>query len=187
VAKVCGGKGTIAGRVWELDLLVSKDIWCLRLDRLCSFNVLIDKEVKAERETPQLGLLIYLLDNCLSIQIKESYTCVSQRIGSDVSHLTHRAYVSGPYWSVRDRWQIVHISDTYDTGKMKIKCNLYVTTRNSWFTGHKDYVLSVAVLHDGQWVVSCSKDRGGQFWDKNRQAQLMLQGHKSSGECRMSY
>ena len=59
--------------------------------------------------------------------------------------------------------------------------------RACWFTGHKDYVLSVAVSHDGQWVVSCSTDRGGQFWDKNRQAQLMLQGHKSSGECRMSY
>jgi len=47
-----------------------------------------------------------------------------------MSHLTRCAYVSGPYWSVRDRWQIVHVSDTYDMGKMKIKCNLYVTTRN---------------------------------------------------------
>ena len=130
VAKVYGGKGTIAGGVWELDLLFRKVDRVLRLSRLCSFNVSIDEEVKAERETPQLGLLIYLSDNCLSVQIKESYTCVSQRIGSDLSHLTRRAYVSGPYWSVRDRWQIIHVSDTYDTGKMKIKCNLYVTTRN---------------------------------------------------------
>jgi len=59
--------------------------------------------------------------------------------------------------------------------------------RVCWFTGHKDYVLSVAVSHEGQWVVSCSKDHGGQFWDKNRQAQLMLEGHKNSGERRMSY
>jgi glucose repression regulatory protein TUP1 len=29
----------------------------------------------------------------------------------------------------------------------------------------KDYVLSAAVSHDGQWVVSGSKDRGVQFWD----------------------
>ncbi|KAJ7832067.1 WD40-repeat-containing domain protein, partial [Mycena olivaceomarginata] len=28
-----------------------------------------------------------------------------------------------------------------------------------------DYVLSVAVSHDGEWVVSGSKDRGVQFWD----------------------
>ena len=70
-------KGTIAGGVWELDLLVSKDVLVLRLDRLCSFNVSIDEEVKAERETPQLGPLIYLSDNCLSVQIKESYTCMS--------------------------------------------------------------------------------------------------------------
>lgn len=33
------------------------------------------------------------------------------------------------------------------------------------FVGHTDYVLSVAVSHDGQWVVSGSKDRGVQFWE----------------------
>ncbi|CAA7264258.1 unnamed protein product [Cyclocybe aegerita] len=49
------------------------------------------------------------------------------------------------------------------------------------FTGHKDYVLSVAVSHDGVWVVSGSKDRGVQFWDAhNAIVQCMLQGHKNS-------
>ncbi|KAH8109008.1 chromatin associated protein [Phellopilus nigrolimitatus] len=49
------------------------------------------------------------------------------------------------------------------------------------FTGHKDYVLSVAVSHDGQWVVSGSKDRGVQFWEqRTAQVQLMLKGHKNS-------
>ncbi|RDB30834.1 Transcriptional repressor rco-1 [Hypsizygus marmoreus] len=49
------------------------------------------------------------------------------------------------------------------------------------FTGHKDYVLSVAVSHDGQWVVSGSKDRGVQFWDSRTAiVQCMLQGHKNS-------
>ncbi|KIL59607.1 hypothetical protein M378DRAFT_169130, partial [Amanita muscaria Koide BX008] len=49
------------------------------------------------------------------------------------------------------------------------------------FTGHKDYVLSVAVSHDGQWVVSGSKDRGVQFWDaRSAVVQCMLQGHKNS-------
>jgi glucose repression regulatory protein TUP1 len=46
----------------------------------------------------------------------------------------------------------------------------------------KDYVLSVAVSHDGQWVVSGSKDRGVQFWDsRSAIVQFMLQGHKNSG------
>ena len=46
----------------------------------------------------------------------------------------------------------------------------------------QDYVLSVAVSHDGQWVVSGSKDRGVQFWDaKTAIVQFMLQGHKNSG------
>ena len=49
------------------------------------------------------------------------------------------------------------------------------------FTGHKDFVLSVAVSSDGQWVASGSKDRGVQFWDaRNAQAQCVLQGHKNS-------
>ncbi|KAJ7460657.1 chromatin associated protein [Mycena latifolia] len=48
------------------------------------------------------------------------------------------------------------------------------------FLGHKDYVLSVAVSHDAQWVVSGSKDRGVQFWDANGVVQCMLQGHKNS-------
>ncbi|KAJ3736615.1 WD40-repeat-containing domain protein [Lentinula guzmanii] len=49
------------------------------------------------------------------------------------------------------------------------------------FIGHKHYVLSVAVSHDGRWVVSGSRDRGVQFWDsKTAVVQSMLQGHKNS-------
>lgn len=51
----------------------------------------------------------------------------------------------------------------------------------STLNGHKDYVLSVAISPDGQWVVSGSKDRSIQFWDMTTgQAQFMLQGHKNS-------
>jgi general transcriptional corepressor TUP1 len=50
------------------------------------------------------------------------------------------------------------------------------------FCGHRDYVLSVAVSHDGQWIVSGSKDKGVQFWDvRSGVAQFMLQSHKNSG------
>ncbi|KAL8873924.1 MAG: hypothetical protein Q9174_000671 [Haloplaca sp. 1 TL-2023] len=50
------------------------------------------------------------------------------------------------------------------------------------FEGHKDFVLSVALTPDGRWVLSGSKDRGVQFWDpRTGDAQLMLQGHKNSG------
>ncbi|RPB05818.1 WD40 repeat-like protein [Choiromyces venosus 120613-1] len=49
------------------------------------------------------------------------------------------------------------------------------------FEGHKDFVLSVALTPDGNWVLSGSKDRGVQFWDpRTASAQLMLQGHKNS-------
>jgi general transcriptional corepressor TUP1 len=53
------------------------------------------------------------------------------------------------------------------------------------FEGHKDFVLSVALTPDGQWVLSGSKDRAVQFWDpRTGNAQLMLQGHKNSGMWR---
>ncbi|KZP08616.1 WD40 repeat-like protein [Athelia psychrophila] len=49
------------------------------------------------------------------------------------------------------------------------------------FTGHTDFVLAVAVSHDGRWVVSGSKDRGVRFWDSRTAiVQCMLQGHKNS-------
>ncbi|KAI9317623.1 WD40-repeat-containing domain protein [Dichotomocladium elegans] len=49
------------------------------------------------------------------------------------------------------------------------------------FTGHKDFVLSVACTPDGRWIVSGSKDRSVQFWDpQTGQTQFMLQGHKNS-------
>ncbi|KAI7902293.1 WD40-repeat-containing domain protein [Cokeromyces recurvatus] len=49
------------------------------------------------------------------------------------------------------------------------------------FTGHKDFVLSIACCFDGKWIVSGSKDRTIQFWDPNTgQPHMMLQGHKNS-------
>ena len=48
------------------------------------------------------------------------------------------------------------------------------------FNGHKDLVKSMAVSHDGQWVVSGSDDKSVLFWDaRNAQAQFALHGHKS--------
>ncbi|KAI1268657.1 WD40-repeat-containing domain protein [Xylariaceae sp. FL1019] len=49
------------------------------------------------------------------------------------------------------------------------------------FEGHRDFVLSVALTPDANWVMSGSKDRGVQFWDpRTGCTQLMLQGHKNS-------
>ena len=43
-------------------------------------------------------------------------------------------------------------------------------------------MLSVAVSHNGQWVVSGSMDRGVRFWDaKGAEVQCILQGHHSLG------
>jgi len=58
------------------------------------------------------------------------------------------------------------VNNTYKAGKWFSKSMLD-------FTGHKDYVLSIVILHDGQWVVSGLKDCGVRFWDKNGQAHLV--------------
>ncbi|WVQ99814.1 hypothetical protein IAU59_006957 [Kwoniella sp. CBS 9459] len=70
-------------------------------------------------------------------------------------------------------------AETLSAGSKDLQKNL--GTCQSTLNGHKDYVLSVAISPDGQWVVSGSKDRSIQFWHiATGQAQLMLQGHKNS-------
>ena len=49
------------------------------------------------------------------------------------------------------------------------------------FDGHKNWVFSAAVSHDGQWVVSGSRDESVLFWDaRNAQGQFSLHGHENS-------
>ena len=46
------------------------------------------------------------------------------------------------------------------------------------FDGHRDWVQSAAISHDGHWVVSGSDDESVLFWDaRNAQAQFALHGH----------
>ena len=47
---------------------------------------------------------------------------------------------------------------------------------------HGDYVLTVAVSHDGRWVVSGSRNREARFCDLNTATtQCVLKGHRNSG------
>ncbi|WBW71218.1 transcriptional corepressor Tup12 [Schizosaccharomyces osmophilus] len=49
------------------------------------------------------------------------------------------------------------------------------------FSGHKDFILSVAMSPDGKWIISGSKDRTIQFWSMDSPtSQLTLQGHNNS-------
>ncbi|KAG8958011.1 general transcription repressor [Tulasnella sp. 408] len=56
------------------------------------------------------------------------------------------------------------------------------STCSTTLSGHKDYVISLAISPDGAWVVSGSRDRGVRFWDpRTGLTQLMLQGHRNMG------
>lgn len=93
-----------------------------------------------------------------------------------------RGLVSGSLDKTLKYWDIQPIIERRRNGTLKNGAVDKTSQSLMNFTGHKDYVLSVAVSHDGQWVVSGSKDRGVQFWDaKNAVVQCMLQGHKNSG------
>lgn len=49
------------------------------------------------------------------------------------------------------------------------------------YTGHKDFVLSVATTQNDKYILSGSKDRGVLFWDtQSGNPLLMLQGHRNS-------
>ncbi|EEB05285.1 transcriptional corepressor Tup11 [Schizosaccharomyces japonicus yFS275] len=51
----------------------------------------------------------------------------------------------------------------------------------STYTGHSNFVLSVAISPNGKWAVSGSKDRSVQFWNlKTDELYLTFQGHKNS-------
>jgi len=72
-------------------------------------------------------------------------------------------------------WEIsTALSDTHETGRQFSKCI-------QDFTGHRETVMSVAISHDGQWIVSGSADCGVQFWDRHGRTHLMLQGHHDEG------
>ncbi|KAJ7075251.1 chromatin associated protein [Mycena belliarum] len=57
-------------------------------------------------------------------------------------------------------------------GKKKKECVV--------FAGHKDFVLSVGLSRDAQWILSGSKDRGVHFWDSAGVVYCVLRGHKNS-------
>jgi len=66
------------------------------------------------------------------------------------------------------------LSDAHETDEQFSKCTLD-------FTGHRGGVQSVAISHDGQWIVSSLDDCGVQFWDRHGRTHLMLQGHHDFG------
>ncbi|KAI8575534.1 hypothetical protein K450DRAFT_261385 [Umbelopsis ramanniana AG] len=85
-----------------------------------------------------------------------------------------KSVVSGSLDKTLRLWQLNTDSRGYGNERGKGPCKQI-------FTGHKDFVLSVATTPDGNWVVSGSKDRRVQFWDpRTGQVQFMLQGHKNS-------
>ncbi|KAJ7697653.1 WD40-repeat-containing domain protein [Mycena rosella] len=92
-----------------------------------------------------------------------------------------RGIVSGSLDKTLKYWDVAGLGRRKEAGAVvKAEAGEKIGQCTMNFTGHKDYVLSVAVSHDGRWVVSGSKDRGVQFWDRAGVVQCMLQGHKNS-------
>ena len=71
---------------------------------------------------------------------------------------------------------------TFEGHKVRYHCSSrYASERGMKLIPLQDYVLSVCLTPNGEWVMSGSKDRGVQFWDPiTGDAQMMLQGHKNS-------
>jgi glucose repression regulatory protein TUP1 len=85
------------------------------------------------------------------------------------------------YWDISAVLQRVQRSRSPSPNKLEGTDRTMIVPNTMNFVGHKDYVLTVAVSSDGNWVVSGSKDRCVHFWDAhNGCQQLSLQGHKNS-------
>ena len=90
--------------------------------------------------------------------------------------------VSGSLDNTMKYWDISGLNTSVGGSGMKGVGEEELCTSTMDFIGHKNYVLSVAVSRDGQWVVSGSKDRTVQFRDaRSGVVQCMLRGHRYSG------
>jgi len=86
-----------------------------------------------------------------------------------------KGLVSGSRDKTLKYWEFsAALSGAHETGRQFRKCILDST-------GHRGLVRSVAISHDGQWIVSGSGDCGVQFWDRHGRPHLTLQGHHDAG------
>ncbi|KAG6907770.1 hypothetical protein DXG01_007483 [Tephrocybe rancida] len=92
-----------------------------------------------------------------------------------------RGLVSGSLDKTLKYWDVSALAMRKDELVLKKPDDKPSSSCTMDFVGHKDYVLSASVSHDGQWLVSGSKDLCVQFWDiRDATPQFVLQGHKNS-------
>lgn len=119
----------------------------------------------------ETGFLVERLDseNELGTGHKDSvYSVVFTRNGNGV--------VSGSLDRSVKLWNLRSGSSNNNTNAKPTPGTCEVT-----YTGHKDFVLSVATTQNDEYILSGSKDRGVLFWDtKSGNPLLMLQGHRNS-------
>ncbi|KAL6719582.1 general transcription repressor [Lecanora helva] len=189
---IASGSGDHTVRVW--DIQENREALCLTIEDGVTTVAIspggdyvaagsLDKSVRVW--DIRSGVLIARLDG--SDGHKDSVYSVA--FGPDGESL-----VSGSLDKTIKMWQLSPDSRSMMGGPMARSGRLQRT-----FEGHKvssakslaevesdltelqDFVLSVAMTPDAQWVMSGSKDRGVQFWNpRTGDTQLMLQGHKNS-------
>ncbi|KAL6950164.1 general transcription repressor [Hanseniaspora vineae] len=124
----------------------------------------------------QTGFLVERLDseNELGTGHKDSvYSVVFTKNGQNV--------VSGSLDRSIKLWSLKSIADASATDAQNNTNKNNSTRCEVTYTGHKDFVLSVATAANDEYILSGSKDRGVLFWDtKSGNPLLMLQGHKNS-------
>ncbi|CCE65775.1 hypothetical protein TPHA_0M02000 [Tetrapisispora phaffii CBS 4417] len=163
-------------------------IWDLRTGQ-CSLTLSIEDGVTTVAVSPEDGKYIAAgsLDRAVRVWDSETGFLVERLDSENELGTGHKDSVYSVVFT-RDGNNVVSGSldrsvklwNLNDANNKDLKPNVPGTCEVT-YTGHKDFVLSVATTQGDEYILSGSKDRGVLFWDtKSGNPLLMLQGHRNS-------
>ncbi|KAK0192449.1 WD40-repeat-containing domain protein [Armillaria mellea] len=173
---IVSGSGDKTARIWDMNGGTSKVLTITDTDTLNNDAGVTSVAISPNGQLVAAGSLdtVVRIWDVATGNLVERLRGHRDSVYSVVFTPDGKGIVSGSLDRTLKYWDVSGLAKGKQEGDKPSPCTMN-------FNGHKDYVLSVAVSHDGQWVVSGSKDRGVQFWDSRTAIMhCMLQGHKNS-------